>query len=212
MNRTLIALAASAALIGSLTACGSQTDERVEPAASESVPAGVVEAPADEASAIASAVASTPFVTIDCVSAQVMPNDTAPQGTTIGSVTASLQPTGVPSITVGTDGTPATELGVADVQEGSGAEVQPGDTVTVNYCGVGSGTQTLFDSSWARGAPATFSLDQVIAGWQQGVPGMKVGGTRLLVIPGELAYGEAGSSGILPNETLAFVVELQAIG
>ena len=63
----------------------------------------------------------------------------------------------------------------------------------------------------ARGEPATFPLDGVIAGWQQGLPGMQSGGQRLLVIPGELAYGEAPPPGILPNETLIFLVDLQAV-
>lgn len=86
-----------------------------------------------------------------------------------------------------------------------------GDTLTVDYCGVGLGSASLFDSSWARGQAATFPLDGVILGWQQGMPGMKAGGSRLLVIPGELGYGELPPEGILPNETLIFVVNLQAI-
>jgi peptidylprolyl isomerase len=218
MKRTLIVAAAAASLTLSLAACGSQTDERVAtPDATAAASAPAASAPASSAaanpnaSAIASAIAATPFVTVDCVSGQAMPTDTAPNGTTIGSVTASLQATGVPAITVATDAQPATELGIADVQEGSGAAVKAGDTLTVNYCGVGLGSKTLFDSSWARGTPASFGLDQVIPGWQQGMPGMKVGGTRLLVIPGALAYGQSPPQGILPDETLVFVVELQSI-
>ena len=69
----------------------------------------------------------------------------------------------------------------------------------------------MFDSSWARGSAATFPLDGVIAGWQQGLPGMQVGGQRILVIPGDLAYGEAPPQGIAPNETLIFLVDLQAV-
>ena len=92
------------------------------------------------------------------------------------------------------------------------AEVQPTDTVTVNYCGVGLGGKTVFDSSWTRGQPATFPLNQLIPGWQQGIPGMKVGGQRLLVIPGSLGYGDQGTQGIAPNETLVFVIQLESIG
>jgi FKBP-type peptidyl-prolyl cis-trans isomerase len=97
---------------------------------------------------------------------------------------------------------------------GSGAEVKAGDTVTANYCGVGLGGKTVFDSSYQRGTPATFPLPGVIQGWQDGVPGMKVGGSRLLVIPGSLAYGAnpPQGAGIQPDETLVFVVELTAIG
>jgi len=65
------------------------------------------------------------------------------------------------------------------------------------------------DSAWTRGEPATFSLDQVIPGWQQGMLGMQPGGRRLLVIPGSMAYGDQGSPPvILPDETLVFVVDL----
>ncbi len=216
MKTTLLVAAATATLALSLAGCGSQTDERVDSAASaEIVPE--VSAPAasastnPNASAVASAIAATPFVTVDCVSGQVMPTDAPPNGTTIGGVTAIFQPTGVPAITVATDAQPATELGVADIMEGTGAEVKAGDTLTVDYCGVGLGTKTLFDSSWTRGTPASFGLDQVIPGWQQGMPGMKVGGQRLLVIPGALAYGANPPAGIQPDETLIFVVQLQSI-
>ena len=114
-----------------------------------------------------------------------------------------------PTITLGPDFPPATELIVADVYEGSGDPVAPGAALTVNYVGVGQTSGEVFDSSWARGAPATFPLDGVIEGWQQGMLGMKPGGRRLLVIPGSLAYGEAGAPpAIGPDETLVFVVDL----
>ena len=67
------------------------------------------------------------------------------------------------------------------------------------------------ESSWTSGQPATFSLAQVIPGWQQGIPGMKIGGRRVLVIPASLGYGAAGGGPIGPNETLVFVVDLLAI-
>jgi peptidylprolyl isomerase len=212
VNRRLIALAAGAALVGALSGCGSQTDERVTPTAESSAPVLEEVAPSGEAaSAIASEIAANPFVAIDCISGQATGFDQAPQGTTLGPVTASLQPTGAPTITLQTGAAPATELGIADVAEGTGDEAKAGDTLTVNYCGVGLGTAAMFDSSWQRGQPATFPLDSVIQGWQQGVPGMKVGGTRLLVIPGDLGYGAQGTQGIPPNETLIFVVTLESI-
>jgi peptidylprolyl isomerase len=103
------------------------------------------------------------------------------------------------------------ELVIQDVIEGDGAEVQAGDTVTVQYVGVLlDGTQ--FDASWDRGEPITFPLQGVIDGWQDGLPGMKEGGRRLLVIPGDLAYGPSGSGEIPPNATLVFVVDMIAIG
>jgi peptidylprolyl isomerase len=67
----------------------------------------------------------------------------------------------------------------------------------------------MFDASWIRGEPLSFSLNQVIAGWTEGIPGMKPGGRRLLIIPGALAYGpNPPTSAILPDETLIFVVDL----
>lgn len=208
MNRRVLIPAGAAALLLLATACGQQSDERVEPA--DSAAAEVV--PSEE-SVQSQVAAATPFVTLDCVSLQGMPVDSPPaSGVTLGSVTAIFQPNGAPALTVATDAQPATELGIADIREGEGAEVVAGDTVTVQYCGVGYGGQTVFDSSWARGEPATFPLDNLIPGWQEGIPGMKVGGQRLLEIPGELAYGETGNQVIGPNETLAFVIQLDAIG
>lgn len=100
-----------------------------------------------------------------------------------------------------------TELVVEDVVEGEGDEVPAFATVTVHYLGVFlDGTE--FDSSFSRGQPATFPLDQVIAGWTTGIPGMQIGGRRLLVIPPELAYGEQGRPGIPPDSPLVFVVDL----
>jgi peptidylprolyl isomerase len=66
----------------------------------------------------------------------------------------------------------------------------------------------IIDSSWSRGTPATFGLNQVIPGWQKGMPGMKVGGRRELLVPPALGYGEMGSGPVGPNETLIFVVDL----
>jgi peptidylprolyl isomerase len=108
-------------------------------------------------------------------------------------------------------GLEVTELVIEDVVVGDGDEVQPGATVTVHYAGVLlDGTE--FDSSFSRGQTATFPLDQVIAGWTEGIPGMKVGGRRLLVIPSDLAYGAAGRPGIPPDAPLVFVVDLVDIG
>lgn len=102
---------------------------------------------------------------------------------------------------------------IKDVVEGSGAAVQATDNVTVHYVGIGAMSRTQFDSSWDAGMTASFPLNGVIVGWQQGLLGMKVGGRRLLVIPGDLAYGATPpeGSGIEPNETLIFVVDLISI-
>lgn len=114
-----------------------------------------------------------------------------------------------PTITLSEDFAPAAELVVADVVEGQGDPVAPGATLTVHYVGVGEQSRAVFDASWPRGQTATFPLDGVIEGWQQGMLGMAAGGRRLLVIPGALAYGPEGRAPTIgPDETLVFVVDL----
>lgn len=111
-------------------------------------------------------------------------------------------------------GAPPKELVTNDLEEGSGAEAKAGDTVTVQYVGVNYKTGKEFDSSWSRSEPFSFTLGagEVIPGWDQGIEGMKVGGRRELIIPPELGYGTAGAPpAIPPNETLVFVVDLEAV-
>jgi len=112
------------------------------------------------------------------------------------------------------NGAPPKKLEVKDLEKGSGATAKAGDRVSVNYVGVNYKTGKEFDASWDRGEPFTFTLGagEVIPGWDQGVEGMKVGGRRELIIPPELGYGSAGAPpAIPPNETLVFVVDLEAI-
>lgn len=183
-------------------ACGPQTDDRVADSVAEAPAGESAEAPAPDANAAG-------FVSLDCATSAATPVDSPPAGSDgIDDAFAIFQPDGIPLVTITTDPLPVTALGVADLRIGDGSEVQPGATVTVNYCGVGMTGQSVFDSSWSRGEPITFPLDNLIPGWQEGIPGMKVGGQRLLVIPGELGYGETGAPGIAPNETLVFVIEL----
>ena len=109
------------------------------------------------------------------------------------------------------EGPPPTELEVTDLSEGDGAEASTGQTVHVHYVGVAHSTGEEFDASYNRGEPLAFRLGtgQVIAGWDQGVQGMKVGGRRRLVIPPHLGYGDRGAGGVIkPGETLIFVVDL----
>jgi peptidylprolyl isomerase len=108
-------------------------------------------------------------------------------------------------------GEPPKTLEVTDIWEGDGKVASPGDNVKVHYVGVAYSTGEEFDASWNRGDPLEFRLGagQVIAGWDQGVQGMKVGGRRQLVIPPDLAYGNRGAgSRIAPGETLIFVCDL----
>lgn len=117
-------------------------------------------------------------------------------------------PAGAPEVPVVVGPAP-TSLSTRDLVVGTGATVAAGAEVTVNYIGATCTTGKIFDSSYSRGAPATFSLSQVIQGWQQGIPGMQVGGRRLLGIPSSHAYGQAGSGELIgANEPLWFVVEL----
>ena len=108
------------------------------------------------------------------------------------------------------------KLLINELITGTGALARPGERVTVNYVGVLFHSGQEFDSSWKRGQRFTFTLGtgQVILGWNQGVPGMRVGGRRELTIPAALAYGSKGfptTVPIPPNETLVFVVDLLGV-
>ena len=104
------------------------------------------------------------------------------------------------------------ELQIIDIEPGTGAEVQLGATITAHYTGALCKNGIIFQSSHDFGKPVTFGLDQVIRGWTEGVPGMKVGGMRRLVIPSEMAYGsQRAASNIPPNSDLVFDIELMAI-
>lgn len=113
------------------------------------------------------------------------------------------------------EGAPPAELVVDDLTVGSGDVAERGQLATVHYVGVSFSTGKEFDSSWNRGQPFSFGLGagQVIAGWDQGVQGMRVGGRRKLVIPPHLGYGNHGAGGVIkPGETLVFVVDLISLG
>jgi peptidylprolyl isomerase len=135
-----------------------------------------------------------------------------PEATSIGQVSTDLsQKPKVPTPT----GEAPKELQGKDVVVGKGAEVKEGDKVAVQYVGVLFDGAKQFDSSWDRGKkPFEFTVgqSQVIQGWDQGIPGMKVGGRRVLVIPSDLAYGAQGSPPKIPaNAPLVFVVDLKKI-
>ena len=108
-------------------------------------------------------------------------------------------------------GAAPTTLQTSDIIVGTGKEALATSTLTVHYTLMAWSTGQVVESSWDGGSPATFPLSGVIAGWQQGIPGMKEGGRRLLVIPADLGYGAAGGGPIGPNETLIFVVDLVSV-
>jgi len=114
----------------------------------------------------------------------------------------------------------APQVTITDVKIGTGAEAAEGDKISVHYTGWLYDAKAKkmhgkkFDSSRDRAKPITFTLGEhrVIAGWEQGLTGMKVGGKRTLIIPSELAYGERGAAGLIPpNAVLVFDVELMAV-
>ena len=147
---------------------------------------------------------------------------TAPTTTAAGGATESAAgkpcvalsdalPAGAPAVDVPV-GPPPTSLQITDITTGTGPAVTAADKVTVNYIGVSCSTGAIFDESYSRGQPATFGLDQVIAGWTEGLQGMQAGGVRNLVIPPDMGYGPSGQGAkIAPDETLVFVVELLSI-
>lgn len=103
-------------------------------------------------------------------------------------------------------------LEIIDIIPGNGAEVPAGATITAHYTGALCKNGIIFQSSHDMGRPLTFGLDQVIQGWTEGVPGMKVGGMRRLIIPSDMAYGSVrAASNIPPNSDLVFDIELIAI-
>ena len=105
-----------------------------------------------------------------------------------------------------------TEFEVVDIEAGTGEEVQPGATITAHYTGALCKNGVIFQSSHDFGKTVTFGLDQVIKGWTHGVPGMKVGGTRRIIIPADMAYGSASPAPNIPaNSDLVFDIDLIAI-
>jgi len=134
----------------------------------------------------------------------------ADQSTTAAGASAGTKPVvKVPS------GAKPTKVITKDLKVGTGAEAVPGKPVTVQYVGVAWSTGKEFDSSWDRGQPFTFNLGagEVIAGWDEGVAGMKVGGRREIIIPPDKGYGPQGAGAdIGPDETLIFVVDLVSVG
>ena len=109
------------------------------------------------------------------------------------------------------DGDAPDVLVTKDIEVGTGAEAAPGATVDVHYVGVDYETGEEFDSSWNRGQSINFPLGSLIAGWQEGIPGMRAGGRRELVVPPHLAYGPAGGGHHLSGRTLIFVIDLLGV-
>jgi peptidylprolyl isomerase len=136
-------------------------------------------------------------------------SSTASTGSGGNLPTVSANAGEVPTVSAPTGAAP-TELTTQDIIVGTGAEVLPTSTLTVHYYLMTWSNGKVIESSWI-GQPATFPLAQVVEGWQKGLPGAKVGGRRLLVLPPEMGYGAAGAGPIGPNETLIFVVDILGV-
>lgn len=145
------------------------------------------------------------------VKGETTPTSTTPTTPTTTAKTPAGGPLSSKPSVPATSGAAPTKLVTKEIIKGTGPEAKPGQSVTVNYVGVLFHGGKEFDASWKRSEPFTFALGkgQVIAGWDKGVAGMKVGGRRELIIPSELGYGKTGSPPTIPpNAPLVFVVDL----
>ncbi|MEP6478649.1 MAG: FKBP-type peptidyl-prolyl cis-trans isomerase [Rhodoglobus sp.] len=134
------------------------------------------------------------------------------QPATAGFPTVVLDDTGRPTITI-PDTAPPTDLQIALLKKGDGAEVTAGANVVVHYVGMNWNTKTVFDESWARGTPATFNTSQVIAGFTKALVGQKVGSQVEVIIPPADGYGDAGNPpSIGGTDTIVFVIDILGIG
>ncbi|GAA2179111.1 FKBP-type peptidyl-prolyl cis-trans isomerase [Leucobacter tardus] len=109
------------------------------------------------------------------------------------------------------DGPPPAEIEVIDLVEGDGDAAERGSTVEVHYLGVDYESGEEFDSSWSRGETIRFPLRSLIEGWQIGIPGMRTGGRRKLIVPPAQAYGNAAGHP-LAGKTLIFIIDLVSVG
>lgn len=169
------------------------------------------------AAAVAEGAAATParllIFTIEAAEAVVPPLDEV-EGEAVAPVeglpTVEVNDDGVPTITIPEGAEEPDTLVAQDLIKGDGAVIEPDDSVTIHYTGVQFSDGEQFDSSWDKGAPATFPLSGVIEGWTEGLSGKTVGSRVLLVIPPEMAYGDDASSGG-PSGTLVFVVDILGV-
>jgi peptidylprolyl isomerase len=166
-----------------------------------SVAPGVVTAPSGGATSEASAPATTSSSTSTTTSSTS--TSTVPLPAALKTKPKVVPPSGSPPKT----------LVIKDLIKGTGPAATASSTVSVQYVGVLYKGGKQFDASWddGSGAPVSFPLSGVIKGWQQGIPGMKVGGRRELIIPPSLAYGSTAQAKIPANSTLVFVIDLHSV-
>lgn len=186
MRRRLLPLALALLLPFASAGCGDQPEVTDETAQDDSADAGE----------------GTPTPDADATRQQEIPMVEGDAGVKVTGEPGSKPTVELPG------GEPPTQLTYRDLIVGDGSEAPEGANVSMHYLGVSWSNGEQFDASWDRDETLNFPLSQLILGWQRGVPGMKVGGRRLLVIPPDLGYGPQGTGPIGPNETLVFVIDL----
>lgn len=204
-TRTATAALLSVAALGA-GACGSKSDK----SASTTPPATIAVSATTGTTTPATTTTTPPASTATTGATSTTGGATTDAGNTIQKMVISKDRTVKPAIPK-PSGAPPTTLYSRDIVKGKGRKAKAGDNVTVQYVGISYSTGQQFDASWDSGQPFKFQLgaQMVIPGWDQGVPGMRVGGRRMLVIPPDLAYGANGQGPIGPNETLIFVIDLK---
>jgi peptidylprolyl isomerase len=191
MPKTTTTISAALALAAAVAGCGSST----------SVAPGVQTAPS------AGATAATSTATVSSSTSSASATSTTTSNTPLPAALKSKPKVSIPS------GPPPKKLVVKDLIKGTGPAATPSSTVNVQYVGELYKGGKQFDASWndGSGQPVSLPLSGVIKGWQQGIPGMKVGGRRELIIPPSLGYGSTAQSKIPANSTLVFVIDLHGV-
>ena len=219
----VVASALAAMLLGGCestslpSSSGSSGTPSASSVSSPAMPSGTPVVPSPSASASeyqpADVNAGAPYVGIDCLNGHVTPGKIAPPGPSLGGVWAQLRTDSAPGIVVREGAPNVPEVQTLDLIDGTGQAVEATDTVVMDYCGVGLETRTAFDSSWVHGGAFPVPLPKVIPGWRDAVTGMKVGGTRVMLVPAALGFGNKPpkGSGITPGETIAFVVTVRSV-
>ncbi len=195
MRKTTTITCAALALAAAVAGCGSSSSSSAAP--------GVQLAPSDGATSATSTAASSSATT----SASASATSTTTSSTPLPAALKTKPTVSIPS------GPPPKKLVVKDLVKGTGAAATPSSTVNVQYVGELYKGGKQFDASWndGSGQPVSLPLSGVIKGWQQGIPGMKIGGRRELIIPPSLGYGATAQSKIPANSTLVFVIDLHGL-
>jgi peptidylprolyl isomerase len=196
MRKTTTITCAVLALAAAVAGCGSSGGTTA---------AGVVTAPSAGATSATSTAAPSSSATT--TSAAASATSTTTSSTPLPAALKTKPKVSIPS------GPPPTKLVIKDLVKGTGAAATASSTVNVQYVGVLYKGGKQFDASWndGSGQPVSLPLTGVIKGWQQGIPGMKIGGRRELIIPPSLGYGATAQSKIPADSTLVFIIDLHAL-